>query len=210
MSLKVKALWAVLVFCMVGGTFWAQEKKGEAQSSGASSSTAAAPPSPHSYAISPEDAARKNPVRFSQASVDRGKKVYNTQCALCHGEKGDGKGDLAKEMTLTLPDLTKPDALAKRTDGELFAIVGTGKDGPTFMECGELPSGPGRKGPCQVDGEGSRRRKRDSRSTVDAPNAMGMQASIGRSAVGTPRRCRRGGPNCMKGFANEWLISWPN
>jgi len=128
MSLKVKALWAVLVFCMVGGTFWAQEKKGEAQSSGASSSTAAAPPSPHSYAISPEDAARKNPVRFSQASVDRGKKVYNTQCALCHGEKGDGKGDLAKEMTLTLPDLTKPDALAKRTDGELFAIVGTGKD----------------------------------------------------------------------------------
>jgi mono/diheme cytochrome c family protein len=127
MSLKVKALWAVLVFCMVGGTVSAQEKKGEAQSSGASSSTAATPSPAHDVVISPEDAARKNPVRFSEASVDRGKKVYNTQCALCHGEKGDGKGDLAKEMTLTLPDFTKPDALAKRTDGELFAIIGTGK-----------------------------------------------------------------------------------
>ena len=128
MSLKVKALWAVLVFCMVGGAFSAQEKQGEAQSSGASSSTAATPPSPHSFVIAPEDAAKKNPIRFSEASVDRGKKVYNTQCALCHGEKGDGKGDLATEMKLILSDLTKPDALAKRTDGELLVIVGTGKD----------------------------------------------------------------------------------
>jgi mono/diheme cytochrome c family protein len=128
MSLKVKALRAVLVFCMVGGAFSAQEKKGEAQSSGASSSTPATPSPTHDTIISPEDAARKNPIKFTEASVDRGKKVYKTQCALCHGEKGDGKGDLATEMKLTLPDFTKPDALAKRTDGELFAIVGTGKD----------------------------------------------------------------------------------
>ncbi|MGA2474994.1 MAG: cytochrome c [Terriglobia bacterium] len=128
MSLKVKALGAVLVFCMAGGSFSAQEKKGEAQSSGASSSTAATPSPVHNTIISPEDAARKNPIKFTEASVDRGKKVYKTQCALCHGEKGEGKGDLATEMTLTLPDFTKPDALAKRTDGELFAIIGMGKD----------------------------------------------------------------------------------
>jgi len=127
MSLKLKALWAVLVFCMVGGTFSAQEKKGEAQSSSASSSTAATPSPVHDTMISPEDAARKNPIKFTEVSVDRGKKVFKTQCALCHGENGDGKGDLAKEMTLTLPDFTKPDALAKRTDGELFAIIGTGR-----------------------------------------------------------------------------------
>ena len=113
---------------MVVGTFWAQEKKGEAQSSSASSSTAATPSPVHDTMISPEDAARKNPIKFTEVSVDRGKKVFKTQCALCHGENGDGKGDLAKEMTLTLPDFTKPDALAKRTDGELFAIIGTGKD----------------------------------------------------------------------------------
>jgi len=128
MSLKVKALGAVLVFCTVGGAFWAQEKKEPAPSSGASSSTAATASSPHDFVISPEEAAKKNPIRFTEASVDRGKKVFVTQCALCHGEKGDGTGDLAKEMTLTLPDFTKPDALAKRTDGELFAIIGRGKE----------------------------------------------------------------------------------
>jgi mono/diheme cytochrome c family protein len=128
MSLEVKVFWAVLVFCVAGGSFLAQEKKGEAQSSGAASATAATAPSPHNYAISPEEAAKKNPIKFTDVSVERGKKVFKTQCALCHGEKGDGKGDLAKEMALTLPDFTKPDALAKRTDGELFAIIGTAKD----------------------------------------------------------------------------------
>jgi mono/diheme cytochrome c family protein len=113
---------------MAAGSFWAQEKKEGAQGSGTPSSTAAAPPSPHAATISPEDAARKNPVRFTEASVDRGRKVYMTQCALCHGEKGDGKGDLATEMKLNIPDLTKPDALSGRTDGELLAIIANGKD----------------------------------------------------------------------------------
>ena len=31
-------------------------------------------------------------------------------------------------MKLTLPDFTKPDTLKDRTDGELFTIIGTGKD----------------------------------------------------------------------------------
>ena len=128
MSVKAKALWAILVFCMVGGAFLAQEKKEEAQSTGAASSEAATASSPHNFAISPQEAARKNPIRFTDVSVDRGKKVYLTQCALCHGDKGDGKGDLAKEMKLKLPDFTQPDSLSKRTDGELLAIVESGKD----------------------------------------------------------------------------------
>jgi len=106
----------------------AQEKKEEAQGSATASSTAATAPSPHNFVISPEDVAKKNPIRFTDVSVDRGKKVFVTQCALCHGDKGDGKGDLAKDMKLNLPDFTKPDALAKRTDGELFAIIASGKD----------------------------------------------------------------------------------
>lgn len=70
--------------------------------------------------------------------MDRGKKVFKYQCALCHGEKGDGKGDLAKEMSLTLPDLTQADSLSKRTDGELFAIVATGKE-PMPSQKGRMP-----------------------------------------------------------------------
>jgi len=106
----------------------AQEKKEGAQGSTTASSTAATASSPRSSGISPEDAAKKNPIKFTDVSVDRGKKVFNTQCALCHGEKGDGKGDLATEMKLNLPDFTKPGTLDKLTDGELFAIVNNGKD----------------------------------------------------------------------------------
>ena len=138
MSIKAKALWPVLVLFVVGAGLLAQEKKGEAQGSAGSTPQAAATASPHNYVISPEDAARKNPIKFTDASVNRGKKVFATQCALCHGDKGDGKSDLAKEMALTPPDFTQPDSLAKRTDGELFAIVANGKD-PMPSQKGRMP-----------------------------------------------------------------------
>jgi len=137
MSRKSKSLWVLLVFCVFTGLLLAQDKKADSQSA-ASSSTATTASSPHNLVISPEDAAKKNPIRFTDVSVGRGKKVFATQCALCHGEKGDGKGDLAKEMSLHLPDFTNPDSLSKRTDGELYAIIQTGKD-PMPSQKGRLP-----------------------------------------------------------------------
>jgi len=136
--MKLKVLLASLVILAVGGSFLAQEKKEGQQSPPPSNSQAAPASSPHNYVISPEDAARKNPIRFTDISVGRGKKVFNTQCALCHGEKGDGKGDVAKEMSLTLPDFTQTDSLSKRTDGELFAIISTGRD-PMPGQKGRMP-----------------------------------------------------------------------
>jgi len=139
MRMKLKILLAATVILLVAGSFLAQEKKEEPQSPASSSSQTAPASSPHNYVISPEDAAKKNPIRFTDASVERGKKVFKTQCALCHGEKGDGKGDLAKEMSLTLPDFTQADYLSKRTDGELFAIVTTGKE-PMPSQKGRMPA----------------------------------------------------------------------
>lgn len=117
----------ILVLLLAGGCLWAQEKKEEPAPTGGAT-TAAAPTAPHPAAISDEDKARKNPVKFTEVSAGRGKKIFNTQCALCHGVKGDGKGDLAADMKLDLPDFTKADTLKSRTDGELFTIIGTGKD----------------------------------------------------------------------------------
>jgi mono/diheme cytochrome c family protein len=139
MLMKLKMLSAAAVILLVAGSYLAQEKKEESQSPADSSSQAAPASSPHNFEISPEDAAKKNPIRFTDASVDRGKKVFKTQCALCHGDKGDGKGDLAKEMSLTLPDFTQADSLSKRTDGELFAIVGSGKE-PMPSQKGRMPT----------------------------------------------------------------------
>ncbi len=82
---------------------------------------------PH-YEISEEDKARKNPLPFTDVSVERGRKLFASQCAMCHGATGDGKGELAKDMNVTLPDFTKPATLQKRTDGELFKILSLGNE----------------------------------------------------------------------------------
>ena len=58
--------------------------------------------------------------------------MYGYDCAMCHGEKGDGKGDLVADMKLTLKDYTDPAALKDMTDGELFYIIKNGK--------GQMPS----------------------------------------------------------------------
>lgn len=83
----------------------------------------------HPVVITPEEKARKNPTKFTEESVEKGKKLYATQCAMCHGKTGDGKGDLAEVMHVAPPDFTKPETLSKRTDGELFAIIGKGSAG---------------------------------------------------------------------------------
>jgi mono/diheme cytochrome c family protein len=125
--MRSKTLWLLLV--VATGCLWAQEnKQTPPPAAPAGGATAAAPAAPHPATISAEDKARKNPVKFTEVSVDRGKKIFSTQCALCHGDKGDGKGPVAADMKLNLPDFTKPDTLKSRTDGELFAIIGSGQD----------------------------------------------------------------------------------
>jgi mono/diheme cytochrome c family protein len=114
----------MLILALVLGTgwLWAQDKKETNPPAGP------APTAVHPATITAEDKARTNPVKFTEVSVERGKKIFATQCALCHGDKGNGKGELAADMKLTIPDFTQPDTLKDRTDGELFAIIGSGKE----------------------------------------------------------------------------------
>jgi len=120
-----------LVFVTVG-MLWAQEQKQEENkpAGGDQSAAAPAPKVPHTFTFTPEQSARKNPVRFTDFSVEKGKKIFSTQCTMCHGVKGDGKGDpdLLAELKVTPPDFTKPETLQKRTDGELFTIITTGSE----------------------------------------------------------------------------------
>jgi mono/diheme cytochrome c family protein len=75
---------------------------------------------------SPADSARVNPVKPTQESLNKGKKTYVIDCAMCHGDKGDGKGDMASDMK-NVTDFTNPDALKNRTDGDLFYTIRHGK-----------------------------------------------------------------------------------
>jgi mono/diheme cytochrome c family protein len=121
-----------VIFSLGVSVFWAQEqqkqKPAEANPPAAGAQAPAPPAVPHAFVITPQDEARKNPIRFSEISVERGKKLFLTQCAMCHGDKGDGKGDLAQEMNLKLSDLTQAATLKNRTDGALFAIITSGND----------------------------------------------------------------------------------
>lgn len=65
-------------------------------------------------------------------SMTKAKKVYDLDCALCHGAAGDGKSDLAKDMSLSMQDWTDPKSLAGKSDQELFNAIrkGSGKMPP--------------------------------------------------------------------------------
>lgn len=69
-----------------------------------------------------------NPVKPTAESQARAKKIYGFDCALCHGDSGDGKTDLAKDMGLTINDMTDPKTLSTMSDADLFDLIRKGKD----------------------------------------------------------------------------------
>jgi len=90
---------------------------------------AQAPPSaePSAQYTMPVEAARQaNPVKPTAESLAQGKKLYGFDCAMCHGAKGDGKGEVAAGMK-NVTDFTDAEAMKKATDGELFYIIKNGK-----------------------------------------------------------------------------------
>jgi mono/diheme cytochrome c family protein len=122
---------SICLFLLVPGVSRGQEKQpqqGTQPTQTTSPSTEASPAQapPHQFVFTPEQKALKNPEKFTDESVEKGAKLFATQCAMCHGKNGDGKGDLAQVMHVSPPDFTKVDTLPKRTDGELYTIINTG------------------------------------------------------------------------------------
>jgi len=71
----------------------------------------------------PQDAASK----ASPAAREKAKKLYGVDCAMCHGDNGNGKTDLATSMNLTLLDWTNPKSLASVSDKDMFDAIRKGK-----------------------------------------------------------------------------------
>jgi mono/diheme cytochrome c family protein len=86
---------------------------------------------------------RKNPIESNPVFGAEGKRLYGaTDCALCHGKDGDGKGVPAKDISMNLHDWRKPESLAHFTDGELSYLILKGN--------GRMPAYDGREAPEQV------------------------------------------------------------
>jgi mono/diheme cytochrome c family protein len=90
------------------------------------------------YKISPEDQARVNPVKSSTEGLAEARKVFGYDCEMCHGAKGDGKGEVVESMKLTMHDWRDPASLANMTDGEIFYIITKGK-GKMMAEGDRVP-----------------------------------------------------------------------
>jgi len=120
------------------------------------------------YKITPEDAARVNPVKSSPEGLAEARKVFGYDCAMCHGDKGDGKGDVVESMKLTMHDWREPATLANVTDGEIFYILTKGKG--------------------KMMAEGDRLSEKLRWNMVNLVRAMAAKAGEQKSAAATPTR----------------------
>jgi len=69
-----------------------------------------------------------NPLKATAEGLAKAKGLYQIDCAMCHGDNGNGQTDLAKSMSLSIPDFTNGKVMSAKADGDLFDIIRNGKD----------------------------------------------------------------------------------
>ena len=60
---------------------------------------------------------------LSQQDPPAGEKLYRNYCAVCHGEKGDGKGIAAPSFGGKIADFTNPDYWKKTDDRKIVNVI---------------------------------------------------------------------------------------
>lgn len=61
-----------------------------------------------------------------KGDIKKGEELYKTNCALCHGVKGDGKGFGGEGLNPPPGDFTKSTKLKTRSDWQKFLVVRDG------------------------------------------------------------------------------------
>lgn len=77
--------------------------------------------------IAPSYKSRKeNPVAATRASIEKGASIFQSQCVVCHGQKGKGDGPAGLALKPPPADLASTNALSQ-SDGALFWKLSTGR-----------------------------------------------------------------------------------
>jgi copper transport protein len=84
--------------------------------------------------LSQDEASASNPIEATEASIDRGRMLFMSNCAQCHGETGRGDGPLAP--SLALPPANLYDHIPFHPDQFFFGVITKGLSGvmPAFEE----------------------------------------------------------------------------
>jgi hypothetical protein len=72
-------------------------------------------------------AAISNPVPSDERSLREGHKLYEINCAVCHGERGAADGPVTKFGLPVLPIGTGTKAATQFSDGVIFGIIRNGR-----------------------------------------------------------------------------------
>lgn len=118
----MRRIWIVPCVVMVASLGMARAKQDASQEKPKEPQAAA-----DEYKIPQEDIDKKNPVKPTPEGLAAARRIFGYDCEMCHGPKGDGKGDVVDSMKLTMHDWRDPATLAGKTDGELFYIITKGK-----------------------------------------------------------------------------------
>ena len=102
----------------------AQEKPAETPVAAATAAPAATPAATSSSA----PVKKENPVKSSPEVLAAAKKVFGYDCAMCHGESGDGKGELVESMSLKMKDWHDSGVLTGLSDGDIYDLIVKGKE----------------------------------------------------------------------------------
>lgn len=87
-----------------------------------------------------EAAKRRNPVAASRASIERGRKLFQSHCVTCHGAQGRGDGPAAAALNPQPADLTV--MAGQHPDGDFAWKIANGR--------GAMPAWKSRLKPNQI------------------------------------------------------------
>ncbi|RMG98338.1 MAG: cytochrome c [Chloroflexi bacterium] len=85
--------------------------------------------------VPPDGSLPLNPVPATDASIARGKVLYEIHCAVCHGKSGQGDGPVAKYFQSPAPEVSAltDDRIVRHEDGLIYLIITQGFQGMAPM-----------------------------------------------------------------------------
>jgi mono/diheme cytochrome c family protein len=118
------------IACAISIGVWSVQEKAQEKPAETPVAATTTPPATSPAAASPAPAPVKkdNPVKSSPEVLAAAKKVFGYDCAMCHGESGNGKGDLVESMSLKMKDWHDPAVLSGISDGDMYDLIVKGKD----------------------------------------------------------------------------------